>query len=45
MPQVSSTNEIYHRAAKGRGDKFDWSMTRGELITQYNTYCHFLFLF
>ena len=23
---------IYHRAAKQLGDKFDWSMTRGELL-------------
>ena len=32
-------------SAPGHGDKFDWSMTGGELITQYNTTCHFLFLF
>ena len=30
--QVSSTGHIYHRAAKRRGDKFDWSMTRGKLL-------------
>ena len=24
--------------------KCDWSMTRGELITQYNTTCHFFFI-
>ena len=30
--RVSSTNQIYHRAANRRGDKFDWSMTRGELL-------------
>ena len=26
--RVSSTDQIYHRAAKRRGDKFDRSMTR-----------------
>ena len=30
--QVSSTDQIYHRAAKRRGDKFDRSMTRGKLL-------------
>ena len=25
------------------GDKFDWSMTRGELITQYNTTCYYFY--
>ena len=29
---VSSTDQIYHRAAKRRGDKFDRSMTRGKLL-------------
>ena len=32
IPRVSSTNLIYRRAAK-----------RGEIITQYNTTCHFYF--
>ena len=27
-----STDHIYHRAAKRRGDKFDRSMTRGKLL-------------
>ena len=26
------TDQIYHRAAKRRGDKFDRSMTRGKLL-------------
>ena len=30
--RVLSTNQIYDRAAKQRGDKFDWSMTRWELL-------------
>ena len=30
--RVSSTDQIYHRAAKRRGDKFDRSMTRGKLL-------------
>ena len=25
-------------------DKFDWLMTLRELITQYNTSCHFFFI-
>ena len=29
---MSSTDHIYHRAAKRRGDKFDRSMTRGKLL-------------
>ena len=29
---MSSTDQIYHRAAKRRGDKFDRSMTRGKLL-------------
>ena len=29
---VSSTDQIYHRAAKRRGDKFDRSMTQGKLL-------------
>ena len=28
----SRTDQIYHRAAKRRGDKFDRSMTRGKLL-------------
>ena len=28
----SSTDQIYHRAAKRRGDKFDRSMARGKLL-------------
>ena len=27
-----STDQIYHRAAKRRGDKFDQSITRGKLL-------------
>ena len=42
---MSLTNEIYHRAAKQRGDKFDWSMTGGELITQYYATCHFFYIY
>ena len=30
--RVSSTDQIYHQAAKRRGDKFDRSMTRGKLL-------------
>ena len=30
--RVSSTDHIYHRAAKRRGDKFYQSMTRGKLL-------------
>ena len=30
--RVSSTDQIYYRAAKWRGDKFDRSMTRGKLL-------------
>ena len=30
--RVSSSDQIYHRAAKRRGDKFDRSMTRGKLL-------------
>ena len=41
IPLVYSTKEIYHRAAKWRDDIFDWSMTLGELTTQYNTTCYF----
>ena len=29
---MSSTDQIYQRAAKRRGDKFDRSMTRGKLL-------------
>ena len=29
---MSSTDQIYHRAAKRRGDKFDRSMTPGKLL-------------
>ena len=29
---MSSTDHIYHRAAKLRGDEFDRSMTRGKLL-------------
>ena len=29
---MSSTDHIYHRAAKRRGDKFDRSMTRGKSL-------------
>ena len=31
-PSRESTDQIYHRAAKRRGDKFDRSMTRGKLL-------------
>ena len=30
--RVSSTYQIYHRAAKRQGDKFDRSVTRGKLL-------------
>ena len=30
--RVSSTDQMYHRAAKRRGDKFDRSMTRSKLL-------------
>ena len=30
--RVSSTDQIYHRAAKRLGDKFDRSMTLGKLL-------------
>ena len=30
--RVSSTDQIYHRAAKRLGDKFDRSITRGKLL-------------
>ena len=29
---MSSTDQIYHRAAKRRADEFDRSMTRGKLL-------------
>ena len=42
IPLVPSTDQIYHLPASRLGDKFNISMTLIELITQYNTTCHFL---
>ena len=39
--RLSSTDHIYDRAAKRRGDKFDRSMTRGKLLDNNPT----LFIF
>ena len=39
--RVSSTDQIYYLAAKRRGDKFDQSMTRGNLLDNNKT----LFIF
>ena len=41
--RVSLTNQIYHRATKQRGDKFDGSMTRGKLLD--NNTSLFIFYF
>ena len=41
--RVSSTDHIYHRAAKRRGDEFDRSMTRGKLLDNNPTLFIFYF--
>ena len=40
---MSSTDHIYHRDAKRRGDKFDRSMPRGKLLDNNPT--HFFFFY
>ena len=40
---MSSTDHIYHRATKRRGDKFDWSMTRGKLLDNNQHFSFFYF--
>ena len=42
---MSSTDQIYYRVAKQRGDKFDWSMTRGKLLNDNTTLFIFYFYF
>ena len=39
----ASTDHIYHRAAKRRGDKFDRLMTRGKLLDNNPTLFIFYF--
>ena len=40
---MSSTNQIYNRTAKRRGDKFDQSMTRSKLLENNTTLFIFYF--
>ena len=43
--RVTSTDQIYQRAAKRRGDKFDRSMTRGKLLDNDSQLFIFIFIF
>ena len=42
--RVSVTGQIYQRAAKRRGDKFDRSMTRGKLLDNDSQLFTFIFI-
>ena len=41
---MSSTDQIYHLAASRLGDKFNWSMTLGELLHNKTLLVIFYFL-